>query len=624
MESLRKNSSKSVSLGLALHSIPSLQPSSTVSESLSPSSSITSTSPTNTPLIRKKSGQVVRPSLKSSASYSSPRSFNLGTISPNLTLSSSKSEPVTPFNVTTPTTSKAVHFDQNLEQIKLFLTEQKPLAVSREGSPVDTDEGETSASGNENNEIARFFGSMSVLGDLNKKSERRLRMDTNIPLRPLSFLFSSPDVTLESLMLAKGEKSIMGSVVVRNIAYDKSVTARFSFDGWCTTSEVNASWKGGVGAEKEARTEWDRFEFVIWLGDLKLGEEGISRKLELAIRYRITSRGLEVWDNNGGRNYIGTFDRQTVPEKERGRRGHVKQKIPSAPLLDDDLSDLLEKPGFSKTNRKSRSISPTVSKSKWMPMPLKCSASTSPAALHTRTRSFPFSASSPSQPSGKLERSPSSSPSPLVSAWLTRMDSHSGDASPMISPSTPTTLGSPRDLGDDTFHSHIKFPTLDFEERMDDSRPESRKIRRHQRGDYFDAKLIPQESMLSGKHARVPAEPVTPTPSPSSRFHSPLPWSFTLYDSAEDQNTLPRTESRVKELSTDFVNQSKIIPPQTFPSSVGAHSASDDASDSSSTSTLLENESPHSSRSSTPPLEGLNNGDQSNDDRELYREFLNR
>ncbi len=64
-------------------------------------------------MVRKKSGQVVKSSLKSSRSSSRSGSLSVFT-----TGQSSKSEPTTP-------TSKAVHFDSKLEHVKLFLSEQK-------------------------------------------------------------------------------------------------------------------------------------------------------------------------------------------------------------------------------------------------------------------------------------------------------------------------------------------------------------------------------------------------------------------------------------------------------------------------------------------------------------------
>ena len=47
-----------------------------------------------------------------------------------------KSEPSTPTHIL-----KSVHFDAKLEHVKLFLAEQKPLAVSRDGSPTDDTSG---------------------------------------------------------------------------------------------------------------------------------------------------------------------------------------------------------------------------------------------------------------------------------------------------------------------------------------------------------------------------------------------------------------------------------------------------------------------------------------------------
>lgn len=586
IESLKKAFNRIESPGLpSSHSDQSLRPSSSTPMSLSPSSAASTASsqasPT-TPLIRKKSGQLVRPSLKSSSSYSASRSAShLGIVSPEPLFPSSKSEPGTPL------TPKAVHFDENLAQVKFFLTEQKPLAVSREGSPVDTDEGETSASGAENNEVKRFFGSVSLS---NKKPPTKLLMHTNLPLRSTSLLSSTANVTLESLLLAKGDKTILGSVLVRNIAFDKSVTARFSFDGWSTTSEVNARWKEGAGATRGGRTEWDRFEFSIWLGDLKLGEEkGDSRKLELAVRYRVPGRGYEVWDNNGSQNYVATFDRPRL-EEERGRKAHLRKKSQPMQFSDDELNDLLKKGVTSKTTRKARSTSPTVPKLKW-PTPTSFDRSArsplsntpcKPVGLHARTRSFPFSSSPPL------------SPSPVVPAWLTMFENQDPKAT---SPVPSATLGSPRDLGSDVFQPPSKFPTIsgiDSEETVGDSGPEARKLRHHQRGGCFN---FPPKQLDAG----ASAEPATPTPPPSSRFQS-----------------LPPLK----------IAQNK---PSTLPSAVGANLAPQNASDSSDSSSpassLLEKESPCSSRSSTPEEEEpdvQNIDERIIGDPELYRDFLNR
>ena len=130
----------------------------------------------------------------------------------------SKSEPATP------TAGKSVHFDAQLERVKLFLAEQKPLAISREGSPTDD------TSGTESDFPSAIYGST--------KDEEVLTMRlTNMPAAPRP----DADVALEDLSLATDGMSLIGRVRVRNIAFEKWVAVRFTFDRWQMTSEVTPS-----------------------------------------------------------------------------------------------------------------------------------------------------------------------------------------------------------------------------------------------------------------------------------------------------------------------------------------------------------------------------------------------
>ena len=65
-------------------------------------------------MVRKKSGEVVKPTLKAAHLRRRPLSL--------------PSTPVCP---------KAVHFDAKLEHVRLFLHSEKPLAVSTNTSPSD-------------------------------------------------------------------------------------------------------------------------------------------------------------------------------------------------------------------------------------------------------------------------------------------------------------------------------------------------------------------------------------------------------------------------------------------------------------------------------------------------------
>jgi hypothetical protein len=80
------------------------------------------------PLLRKKSGEPLKSSLKVRRT---PARGSLTVVTDPAALSSSKSAPATPAH-------KGVRFHSQLEHVKLFLAEQKPLAVSRDGSPTDT------------------------------------------------------------------------------------------------------------------------------------------------------------------------------------------------------------------------------------------------------------------------------------------------------------------------------------------------------------------------------------------------------------------------------------------------------------------------------------------------------
>ena len=247
-------------------------------------------------LVCKKSGQLVKSSLKSS------KSATRNTLSVVTVPQSSKSEPTTP-------TQKAVHFDSQLEHVKLFLAEQKPLAVSRDGSPTDD------TSGTDSDFPKSIYGD----GD-DRRSRKKLHMQlNNIP----STINPNSDVALESLSLTPDGTSILGRVRVRNIAFAKWVAIRFTFDSWQTTSEVTGRYVESINSE------FDKFSFTIRLYDLLARIE--DKTLVMAIRYSVA--GQDIWDNNNGQNYMATF---------------TMSKTEVAPTLSDqetspDMADLRNK-----------------------------------------------------------------------------------------------------------------------------------------------------------------------------------------------------------------------------------------------------------------------------------------
>lgn len=105
---------------------------------------------------------------------------------------------------------------------------------------------------------------------------------------------------------------LVGSVAVRNLAFEKSVTARCTFDGWVSYVNVRAvyarSERVDRGRSHGGLLEFDVFEFSVNLPVRWRTICGERPRVELAIRYDVA--GNTFWDNNNGQNYelVGTAD----------------------------------------------------------------------------------------------------------------------------------------------------------------------------------------------------------------------------------------------------------------------------------------------------------------------------
>ncbi|PWN49841.1 hypothetical protein IE53DRAFT_301032, partial [Violaceomyces palustris] len=266
-------------------------------------------------LIRKKSGEPVKSSLKqfSSSSFFPSRSASDAT-HPASHSSSSRAKSVP----STPNIPKVVHFDQNLEQIKVFKVKQRPTAVSREGSPEMT-ETETE----EERDIPLFgqrrFGSFSKGSGVSTPSpgpgtppaEAEEQLVLRLPNFPSSAKLSvDRDIFLERVFLSDDLRSIKGTIQVRNLSFEKWVAVRFTLDHWATVSEVSADHSESI---KDGNA--DRFVFTIKLNELLNWPRGagIHETKTMFVCLRYTVNGREIWDNNEGKNYQLDFrKRQAV------------------------------------------------------------------------------------------------------------------------------------------------------------------------------------------------------------------------------------------------------------------------------------------------------------------------
>lgn len=177
-----------------------------------------------------------------------------------------------------PSFSKTVHFDTKLNNVCYFRKADRPLAVSAGSSPV----------------ISHLEGNEYPFYPDNDEDLLEWQLVTpNFPRGSLDR--DSMPVRVERLYLSHDKKHILGSVIVANMAYEKSVICRFTLDYWTTISETTAvhccALPGQMG-------RYDRFIFSIRVTETVNIE---SKPIFVCIRYNVN--GQEFWDNNFGSNY---------------------------------------------------------------------------------------------------------------------------------------------------------------------------------------------------------------------------------------------------------------------------------------------------------------------------------
>ncbi|KAI9872531.1 MAG: hypothetical protein M1830_001512 [Pleopsidium flavum] len=242
------------------------------------------------PMVRKKSGELVRPALRPSFSRRRPSSM------PG-----------------TPTYSKAVHFDSQLEHVRHFLQVDKPLAVSAGSSPVEAYEGE----------IEFPFGNDESFPPRSPPFEWEIRLP-NFPRD--TFERKSKPVRVEKAFLSTNKKNLVGAVAVANIAFHKRVVARFTLDYWKTTSEVVADFGNDV-RRKQTNDGYDRFNFSIKLADQADLE---NKTMFFCVRYNVN--GQEYWDNNDSINFQVDFTKKAKPQNgKQGMQGAGTRPLNALP-----------------------------------------------------------------------------------------------------------------------------------------------------------------------------------------------------------------------------------------------------------------------------------------------------
>lgn len=205
-------------------------------------------------IVRKKSGEIVKSSLKRGRLRGRARSFP-----------------------STPPCSKEVQFDAQLERVRHFFQSER---ISKEDSRTD----ECS------------FADPPCFTD----SAEKLHIEHS----PFSSSSECPVYT-EAIYLSSEGTMLVGQILVKNIAYHKTVVVRFTFDDWHTISETKAFYETRLNDETNPKDHrYDRFTFSIKLQDFT-NVFSTSQCMDFCVRYNVANQ--EFWDNNSGKNYRVRF-----------------------------------------------------------------------------------------------------------------------------------------------------------------------------------------------------------------------------------------------------------------------------------------------------------------------------
>ena len=254
-------------------------------------------------------GKPLKSSLKSSAS--SPHI-------PQITYLRAQSAP------TTPNLLKNVHFaesDDGLETVRVYNRSGKPANISRPaGEETETEtEAEPSAFPFPHSPGPSPLAVQNLLPIVDPDHSTPLPSTSN----------PHANIYVETVSLPRSRPAALyGSVLVRNVAFEKQVALRFTLDDWQTTSEVlckhvnslthlpppfprsrtvgDAIGRLANGESGPQELKWDRFSFVI---HLELYEQKLTEH-NIVFVGRYTAPGVgEWWDNNNGQNYRVSFKR---------------------------------------------------------------------------------------------------------------------------------------------------------------------------------------------------------------------------------------------------------------------------------------------------------------------------
>jgi hypothetical protein len=213
----------------------------------------------------------------------------------------------------TPTTTKSVRFNFPLTQILHFYT---PPSFDDDEEEEEEQEEEQEEHGEENeleDAFLELFANRYSPSDydsnlyhpaiqqhlLDDASSNKLTLVlSNWPTVHPTRRFITQMVSLENVSWNNARSTIEGRVLVHNLAFEKKVTIRMSFNHWQTWVDIDAKYKE---TSKDDALDRFTFEFITPNHLSYLNRICNTSSCHLAVRYQVNGR--EFWDNNNEKNF---------------------------------------------------------------------------------------------------------------------------------------------------------------------------------------------------------------------------------------------------------------------------------------------------------------------------------
>lgn len=243
---------------------------------------------------------------------------------------------------------KSVKFASRLENVKMFDGKDSPSSVSLQNSPLGSPNSSLPRV-NDYFSIPRSFGDL-VLSDSESESDDEASHEMLYRINNSNFVApqniydkKNCPVYLQKAMLSPDKKSLVLIVMCQNLAFEKSLSLKLTFNEWKSQLIFNNSSYVSLFAS----ANFDQFKFCIPLTHLP---SAISP--EFCLKYTVNK--TTYWDNNDGRNY--QFSLSAVARTKTSRRDTIALK----PRSNDTFS--YKPPTFSQSVSFHLDLAPTSSK----------------------------------------------------------------------------------------------------------------------------------------------------------------------------------------------------------------------------------------------------------------------